>query len=220
MKRLKIIGLILLVVIFLPNKSVLGQESRILNLLVVADKEYQNHIPNWKKEISKMIDLASSSLEKQAGIKLEITGFENWERETSGYVNYKILLNKLAESFPKTKDAKFDVVMGLASELWEYEGCAHKSTGCIIINAKGCYCPNETNVYCWYWLSKNSRKIIFPSVMLHEIGHIFGCSHIDDDNSVMCITGGYPMTFDQINIQVIKKNKWRKFPFAFDASEN
>jgi len=50
----------------------------------VADKGYQEWIPGWQEEITGFINQISLQLQIQAGIKLEIAEFEDWQRKTSG----------------------------------------------------------------------------------------------------------------------------------------
>lgn len=198
---------------FIPNKS--SEEPRILKILIAADQGYQEWvgISNWQEEITRLIDEASRYLEIQAGIKLEITVFETWQRITSGRQYSKTLLTELFQAFPKTEESNFDIVVGLTPDSTGHGAAVHLA--CILINCMHSYVPNGYNKKICYWLSAVSRAKIFPSVILHELGHIFGCEDKKDDDEKQWVmygyAGGYSMIFCPENIEIIKNNKWRKF---------
>lgn len=225
MKKFKIASLVLLIVVLLfgnslfsqdyqfdliPNKS--PDEIRVLKILIAADQGYQEWvgISNWQEEITGFINQASEYLEVQAGIKLEIAAFENWQKKTSGRQDWLSLLAELRETFPRTEKANFDVVMGLTPD----SNCHGASvySGYILINCMYSYVPNGYDKGIYYWLSPFSRATIFPSTIMHELGHLFGCEHRLEKYYVMYLDyDGYSTTFCKENVEVIQKNKWRKF---------
>lgn len=217
MKRFKVISIVsflfLAVSLFSqqfnlnPNKS--PEETRSIRLKIVADQGYRERIPHWKEEITGLIDIASPAFFNQVGIQLQITGFGNWERETRGYQDAGILFKELEGSFPRTRKADFDIVIGLTPDLESGGGYAKIPSGYIIIPCMGYKILNNRRIH--YWLSPFSRKQIFPSVILHEIGHIFGCGQLYETGFVMS-GEGYSMIFCEKNIETIKKYKWREFP--------
>lgn len=226
MKRIKIAPLFLLVAVLLFGNSLFSQdyqfdfipgkspdEVRILKILVVADKGYQEWVgaSKWQEEITGFINQASEYLEVQAGIKLEIAAFQNWQKKTSGRRDWKALLSELFEAFPKTEKANFDVVMGLTPDSNSHGATVY--SGCILINCMHSHIPDECNREIYFWLSPFSRTKIFPSTILHELGHLFDCGHRLEKHYVMYgYRDGYSMLFCPKNIEIIKKNKWRKFP--------
>lgn len=223
MKRIKITGIFVLFVVLLFSNSLLAQEyhfdfipnkspdeARNLRLKIVADKGYQEWVPNWQKEITGFINQVSLHLQIQTGMKIEIVAFENWQRKTSGRQDWKTLLLELFEVFPKTEKANFDIVVGLTSDSNSHGAAVY--SGCTLINCMHSYVPDGYSKEIYFWLSAFSRAKIFPSVILHEIGHLFGCKHGLEKHYVMyAYTGGYSMIFCKENIDIIKKNKWRVF---------
>jgi len=49
--------------------------------------------------------------------------------------------------------------------------------GYFLINCRHSYIPDGYRGEIYFWLSDFSRAKIFPSLILHELGHIFGCGH-------------------------------------------
>lgn len=199
----------------IPGKS--PNEPRILTLMIAADQGYQEWVPNWKEEITNLTNEASMHLEIQTALKIKIVALENWQRKTNGSQDWKLLLLELSEAFPRTKQANFDVVMGLTSDSNSHG--ANVPRGCFLINCRHSYFPNGYKREIYFWLSDFSRAKIFPSLILHELGHIFGCGHGLDQRYVMYgYAGSYAMIFCKENIEIIKKNKWRKFPIVPDKN--
>lgn len=195
-----------------PNKS--QDEIRVLKLLIVADKGYRNYMADWRKEITDLVNVASQALDKQTGIQLKIIGFDNWEKEMQEYRGPVLPLKELTKIFPRTKDANFDIIMGLSSDSEDYQGCAGIYAAYIIIDCKGKYYADKDRPKVHFWLSQEIRTKIFPSIIIHEIGHLFGCKDKKEEGSVMFEgPGEYSNLFYKDDIETIKKNKWRKFPF-------
>lgn len=222
MKLFKGIGFVLIVILLfgnlafsrhfdlIPGKST--DELRILKLKVVADEGYRQYVPDWQEEITELIQKASAIIEPQTGLKLEVIGFENWPRKIGEYKKSDDLIYELFETFPRPQNADFDLVVGLTSDLDTAYGCAKVDIGYIALNCKDNYKIDGSKVPIHYWLSFTSRRQIFPPLILHELGHIFGCRDLDERGSVMFGRGDeFSTTFRQEDIETIKKNKWRKF---------
>jgi hypothetical protein len=47
--------------------------------------------------------------------------------------------------------------------------------------------------------------------LIHELGHVFGAEHVQDQNSVMHESFGYRTEFDLRNREIIQKNKFCPF---------
>ena len=228
MRKLKFVGLFFLIIAFLsanplfpqtfdliPNKS--PDETRILKILIVADQGYRKQIPSWKGETINFIAMASQSLDNQVKIRLQITKFENWERRSLKDVSYYLVEEELAKTFPRINEADFDVVIALTSHHLELPAWCWDKEGYILITTKkeivafDQYEDVKTRNY--YLLTHLERKVRFPNIILHELGHVFGCEHENDERFAMS-TKGLSMIFSKESIEIIQKNKWRKFPIA------
>lgn len=210
----------------IPNKS--PDETRILKILIVADQGYREQIPDWQEEITEIITGASKALDIQTGIKLEIAGFKDWQRDTKGYQESKELFTELFfQDFPRTNQADFDIVIGLTSHYLEnFLGIALIYSSYIIISNKTRRFnldKNEDVESMSYPLrSPLVRKKLVPSVILHEIGHIFDCDDtvdIKDEKYIMYAWAIGSLTYSKESIKTIKENKWRKFPIVPDKKE-
>jgi len=233
MRKLKFVGLFFLIIAFLSVTPLFPQvldsipatssdETRILKLLVVADQGYRKQIPSWRGEIISFIAIVSKALDSQTKIQLQITKFENWERKSLKDVSYYLVEKELAKTFPRINEADFDVVIVLTSHHLELPAWCWDKDGYILITTK-----KETVAFDQYedvkrrtypLLSYSERKVRFPVIILHEIGHIFGCEHETDERFVMAIRG-LSMIFSKESIETIKKNKWRKFPLVPGKSD-
>lgn len=216
---MKFFKIILIIILFLaanlfsqqfdliPNKS--ANELRSLKLMVVADQGYRTEITNWQEEAIEIVVTASTLFNIQGvGIELKIVKFKTWQRETESNKNELIVITELENDFPRTNNSGFDIVVGLTShELENSQGCADIANGYIAISNRIPKKPASSSV----------RQKLFPPVLLHELGHIFGCNHVDDQNSVMRKTPLLmdkkliPVSFDKKSLEKIKINKWRKF---------
>jgi hypothetical protein len=215
MQKLKFVGLFFLIITFLSVNPIFPQtdEIRVLKILVAADQGYQEWVPRWQEEITKLANEASMHFENQAGIKIKIVAFENWRRRTSGRQDWKALLAELSEAFPRTEQANFEVVMGLTSDSNSHG--ADVLRGYFLINCRHSYVASQYQREIYFWLSDFSRAKIFPSLILHELGHIFGCGHsLNEREAMYAYAGSYSLIFCKENIEIIKKNKWRKFKSA------
>ncbi|KYK26121.1 hypothetical protein AYK26_00710 [Euryarchaeota archaeon SM23-78] len=189
----------------IPNKS--ADEDRILKLLVVADSGYRVEVVNWRKEISRIISTMSMLLSVQkTGLSLEITRYAHWQRETESDKGFLSVLIELEKDFPRDKNQGVDIIMGLTSHgLQEAQACADSQKGYIVLSNKTLVSPSD-------------RPILLVPVLIHELGHIFGCNDVDGKDSVMkraitLIKGQpTPVLYDQKSLEKIRVNKWRKFP--------
>lgn len=201
----------------ISNKS--PDEIRILKILIVADQGYREQIPGWQEEITELVKTVSSAFEQRVGIKLEIAELKNWKRDTKGHENRMALLRELFNDFPRAKNANFDVVIGLTSHYLEgARGCAWTYPAYILITSRRCLTKldknGEVESEIFMLLTKEKRVITFPSLIPHELGHIFGCDdHATNKNCAMYTNvNAWPTSFCNECIETIKKNKWRKFP--------
>ncbi len=111
MKKIGIIGIILFLTIGLFAWQ---NETRILNLKIVADQGYRNQAPSWKAETISFIALASKTLDNQVKIQMQIAEFDNWERTSSRDVDYYLLKEEIVKAFPRN-NTDFDVLIALTS---------------------------------------------------------------------------------------------------------
>jgi len=197
----------------IPNKS--PNELRILKLLVVADQAYRKQIPDWQDEITNFVNLASDIFYKQAGIKLEIKGLRPWQRDSirkSNYANTNDLLNELIEDF-RTKVSDFEILLVLTShDLDDYEAWYKKNI--ILIRNKKMLTTydryGDIKMTEYPVMSAKERDERYVSIILHEVGHFFGCDHCQDNTCAMTPESVYPEKFCEKCIQIIKKWKWRE----------
>ena len=224
MKRFKVASIFLLTVLLLsnsafsqehcfdliPNKS--PEEIRILKILITADQEYKAEIIDWKEEITKIVATASMLLNVQKiGIELKIVKFTDWQRGTKddGKENELSVISELSKDFPRDKKVNFDIVLGLTTHsLQNSQGYTDTHYGCILLSNQLVEKP----------ISSSDRPKLFIPTLLHELGHIFGIWHVDDEKSVMkkttiLIPGKpTPVLYDQKSLKKVKINKWRKIP--------
>lgn len=212
MKRIKITGLFILITILLLNNCSLHQNRssgpiRILKLMIVADQKYRNEINNWKKEVAYITNIASKALNSQkVGIKLKITGFADWQKDTEENTDIKNMVNELKNDFPRKRNSNFDLVVGFTShKLKNAIGAANMDGYLLISNT-------------WNFRIKilpSEQPLLFVQILLHEIGHIFGCEDIDNEKSVMnrnvSLLRTAVISFDKKNLKIMRTNRWRMF---------
>lgn len=199
-----------------PASTQSTSRLKTLNLLIVADQGYREQTPLWQENIIHLIKITSPILSHQVGLRLKIIELKPWQRSARQTTSDYVIIDELLRCFPRTKKANFDIVIGMTSCSTEFYAYARTEEGYILISNKKAknifdkYGDLETSTH--YPLLNAEKEMLYPSLILHELGHVFGCDDSADEKSIMYNGDKYPLIYSTQEIKTIKNNKNRGFP--------
>ncbi len=189
----------------IPVCAVEDTQSAPVHLPVVfyVDRNYRDKFPTeWQARLTRRLVFASDILTKQFGIRLEPDGFIEWNSRYESSLDY--MLNKLKGSTSeRAKVLQIGVTVdGNLTRFWRRRsliGAAFPLGIDAVITAQ----PSFPDVPEW-------NAIEEALTLVHEVGHLFGAGHSQDEESVMYPVAG-PMTyrFDSLNTMIIDGMKHR-----------
>jgi hypothetical protein len=211
----RIISFILSALLF-SSCSVIKDEPplRIVRVKALADPSFRARNPSWNQELRAVIEAASAYFEREFDIRLLTESTAAWPLEER-VASTPALLTKLKQDFPVTgKQGAYDIIVAVTAErLSRYvpEGrprvdrigdCRHGLGRYVVVTANTIFRGTGARGELEY-------DIV---ALIHELGHIFGAEHVQDNGSIMHENFDYRSEFDMKNRSVILKN--RNCPFA------
>jgi len=200
----------LLCLVFLSPSHGLSENLplRELRVTVAATKSFQA-LPDWKSNFERRVAYATRIFESEFKIKIKIRNYVGWEpsSETAAIEN---LLEELRGAVPSEGS---DLVIGLAhfSEIprdanmrdLHNLGQARPFTGHLVIR----YPANKL------------YRVQEDTVLVHELGHVFGAIHTGDRNSIMApvVERQIPSQFDAVNREIIKLTRGIDFQRGIES---
>ncbi len=168
-----------------------------LPVVFFVDRNYRDKFPTeWQARLTRRLLFASDILTKQFGMELELAGFREWDSRYESSLDY--MLNKLRGSTSeRAKVLQIGVTIdGNLTRFWRKRsliGVAFPLGIDAVITAQ----PSFPDVPEW-------NAIEEALTLVHEVGHLFGAGHSQDEGSVMFPVAG-PMTyrFDSLNTLII-----------------
>lgn len=191
--------------ILLLSASVSFAESvpmRELRVTVAVTKGFQS-LPDWKSNFERRVAYATRIFETEFKLKIKIRNYVGWEpsSETASIEN---LLEELRGAVPSEGS---DLVIGLAhfSQIPDDAnmrdlhnlGQARPFTGHLVIR----YPANKL------------YRVQEDTVLVHELGHVFGAIHTGDRNGIMApvVDRQLPSKFEAVNREIIKMTRTLDF---------
>lgn len=165
-----------------------------------VDKSYREAFPdNWANQIQLRMLYVNDILRSQLGIELEVREINSWDTEFDSSLEYmlqKLLMVKNPQGnicIGITLDEKLKALSTDRASL----GLAYPLQKSAIISAQ----PTFPGLRLW-------RPVQEAITMAHEIGHLFGCIHVNDMHSIMYpLSTGLTYKFDEVNVKIAKHMK-------------
>lgn len=178
-------------------------EMRMLTVGVAVTPSFQK-IPAWKDTFKKRLKYASSILEREFKIKLKEVIFWTWEPDPS--YDSRQLLDDLMNRYPLSSK-NVDIMIGL-SKLEEISGS---------MNIRDLHVLGRTRPFSGFTLLRYPNNPLFKvqeeTVLIHELGHLFGAMHTDNAETIMAPYADrqIPTTFDAANRQIVSMTRAMDF---------
>jgi len=209
-KTLPLVGLILIA--FLINAEVLSAASlRTLKVGIAVSKGYKNR-SDWKATFEKRLAYASKIFKNEFNIAFKPKTYWNWplQDETGGMdALYADLSNRYALG-------KVDLVIGLSSISDEAIQEAGPNTHIL----------GRARPFFGFLVLRKPINPLFQiqqeTVLLHEIGHLFGAVHTKVAKTIMSpvIDRQIPTQFDSVNREILKVTRGVDFRHGADALDD
>ncbi len=172
-------------------------------VMFYVDRNYREKFPTqWQERLTRRLLFASDILEKQFGMALEPGGFREWNSRYESSLDYT--LNKLrGATSERAKVLQIGgTVDGSLTRYWRkrsHIGVAFPLGIDAVITAQ----PSFPDVSEW-------NSIEEALTLVHEIAHLFGAAHSQEEASVMYPDAG-PLSyrFDSLNARIINGMKSR-----------
>lgn len=180
-----------------------GPQMRNLTVGVAVTPSFQK-IPAWKDTFKKRLKYASSILERECKIKLKEVIFWTWDPDPS--FDTRQLLDDLMARHPLSSK-NVDIMIGL-SKLEEISGS---------MNIRDLHVLGRTRPFSGYTLLRYPNNPLFKvqeeTVLIHELGHLFGAMHTDNAETIMAPYADrqIPTTFDAANRQILSMTRGMDF---------
>ena len=162
----------------------------VLPIKILVDEDERAADKVWEARLRKRISNASAIFEKYCNLKLEIVAVATWNSDNR--------INNFEESL---KEFEREVAVGQARVAIGFTSQYEIPQGRVHLG--GTRGPLHSHILIREW----SQHISEPErleVLIHELGHVLGCAHSPDKNSVM-----RPMLGDRKSLDA-------KFRIAFD----
>lgn len=188
MKRFLLKKVSLAVILLWPSLSFPAGE-RIISILALADEEFRAQ-KDWQEEVGETLRLVSEEFERKFGLKFSVGRFSDWDSD-DGLTS----LEDVAQAIDfKVDKAGCDVVLAFTAQRNldpRYYGFCLFKEGIVV-------------------LRRPAARDAMVRALKHELGHIFGAVHVDDQDSVMDFLSRGEH-FDPDNAMLISLNRARVF---------
>jgi len=201
--------------LFILSCAAVGPETqqRLIRIKVLADVSFRARNPDWQREARALIEAASDYYEREFDIRLVTQSVLPWP-EKERVPSTPELLARLKKDFAVTaKSGDYDLIVALTAErvsrvltagrprVDRIGDCAQGLANYVIVPT--------TAVFRYH--GPNAEPEFDELALIHEIGHVFGAVHVEDQNSLMNEEFGYRTEFDSKNRATIQKNKFCAF---------
>jgi tetratricopeptide (TPR) repeat protein/predicted Zn-dependent protease len=185
-------------------------ELRALTVGVAVTPEFQKN-PEWKAIFKKRLKYASRIFEREFQVKFQNALFWTWKSETTS-LNAKDLMDDLMKQYP-LQDKKVDFIIGL-SRLDNVTDIANVND----VDVLGLTRPMSGYVFLRY-PNNPLFKIQEETVLIHELGHLFGATHTEQRDTIMYpyVDRHIPTSFDGVNRNIIRSLRALDFKYGPDA---
>lgn len=187
---------------------------RVVRVKALADAPFRTRNPRWAEEARGLIEAASDYYEREFGIQFITLSVAPWP-ESERIPSTPAILARLQKQFPvHAKDGSYDIIVAFTGEntsryLTDGRPRADRIGNCV--QGLGSYVVVPTQKI-FHYRGVNAELESDAIALIHELGHIFGAEHVQDNNSLMHENFGYRTDIDAKNRAVIAKN--RSCPFA------
>ena len=171
-----------------------------------VDKSYRDAFPdNWKDRLKLRVLLANDLLRKQFNIALVTKDFVLWDSEfKSSLENSLRKLEANSESNPQ----QFQIGITIDKDLRTNWGIKSKLGLAMLL---GNYAA-ITDQPSFQSVAQSWNSVEEALTLVHEVGHLLGAVHVNDNTSIMYPSAGYlSYEFDDTNFKIIETTKTRFF---------
>lgn len=192
------------------------QAPRVIRVTCVVDIEATGD-PRAEAKVRARVAKLSEVFEEHFGIRFEITEMLRWDppSDSSFERQYAALKDALGSRRPELAVGFILEVFQMhpaqlrlpVAHLWTGYGCPH--VGPYLLTRDFAF-EHVTDLAASEWTFSSGTV---AETLVHEMGHMFGALHVDDDNSVMrpSPTGTPRFAFDEVNARIIGRQKWKDF---------
>jgi hypothetical protein len=188
--------------------------QRVVRVKALADPAFRTRNPDWREELRGLIEATSDYFEREFDIRLIAQSTLAWPAEERIPSTTTLLLRLQRDFPPSTNDGTFDLIIGFTAEPISRYFASGRPRVDRIGDCKqglGTYVVMTSSQVFRYLGAQHDPD---PDIiaLIHELGHIFGAEHVNDQSSIMHEDRGYRTEFDAKNRAVVLKN--RACPFA------
>lgn len=200
---------------FILSCSAIGPETpqRLVRIRVLADVPFRARNLEWQREARALIEGASDYYEREFDIRLVTQSVLPWP-EKERIPSTPELLARLKKDFAvAAKSGDYDLIVAFTAErvsrvltagrprVDRIGDCAQGLANYVIVPVTAVF----------HYRGPNAEPEFDELALIHEIGHVFGAVHVEDQNSLMNEEFGYRTEFDAKNRTTIQKNKFCSF---------
>lgn len=184
-------------------------QVREMRVRVAVSPSYQT-TPEWKEKFKQRLAYASSIFEREVGIKFTPVKFDSWNPADESDIN--TLFEDLRSNI--SLDGNIDLVIGLAS-----------AKNILPNQMNDSHIIGRARPFSGYLVLRHPLDPLFKiqeeTVLIHELGHLFGAIHTFEPNTIMSavIEKQIPTKFDPLNRDLVKLTRdidFRKGQEALD----
>ena len=180
--------------------------ERTLNIGVAVSREFKNQ-KGWKRTFERRLKYAARIFKREFKLNMRVTKYWDW-RISGEKQDIRTLADLLMNEFPLGSN---DIIIGLtvfpdADELVDVRdlekiGLARPFSGYLVLRYP------LTDLF----------KVQQETVLIHELGHLFGAVHTNEQNTIMAPVVKYhiPTAFDSENREIISMTRGIDFKKGF-----
>ena len=192
------------------------EAPRIIRVTCVVDVEATGD-PRAEAKVRARVAKLSEVYEEHFGIRFELAEMLRWDppSDSSFERQYAALKDALGSRRPELAIGFILEVFQMhpaelrlpVQHLWTGYGSPH--VGPYLLTRDFAF-EHVTDLAASEWTFASGTV---AETLVHEMGHMFGALHVDDDDSVMrpSPTGTPRFTFDEVNARIIARQKWKDF---------
>ncbi len=173
----------------------------------VAVAESYKAVPEWQEKFKQRLTYASKIFENEFGISFHPVAWVDWSPADTSDMN--ALFEDLKSKFPLVD---MDLVIGL---------CSLKFSPAMNVNDS--HIIGRARPFSGYLVLRHPVNPLFKiqeeTVLVHELGHLFGAIHTTEPNTVMSpvVAKQIPARFDPVNREIIQVTRGIDFRKGSDA---